>query len=90
MGGGEDADQRSGAPDEPTVVTVRLTESVGDSCAVLRQLHDLDGTLRFPTLASAYEFEEELNADTDDSYTLTPDHHQDGTTFYLRCNPADE
>lgn len=80
MVGDEDDD----TSDEPEVVTVRLTESVAESSSVLRQLHELDGTLRFPTLAAAHEFEQCLERELDGTYTLTPDHHEDGTTFYLR------
>lgn len=89
----DDTDERTDdarGGDDSRTVTVRLTESVGRDSSTLQQLYDEDARLVFPGLPAAYEFNEQLNREHDDTeYYLTPDHHRDGTTFYLRCHRED-
>lgn len=84
-----DSDGSDGQADTSTTVTVRLTDSMQRGHPILTALAEAQGCLTFPSLPAAHRYTARLNQHTDGySYYLTPDHHQETTTFYLRCQES--
>lgn len=84
----EDSHETDGSADSATddSVTVRLTDSVRDGHPIPAWLAANGGFITLPSLPAAHQFAAQLDQHSDGyTYTLTPDHHRETTTFYLRC-----